>query len=407
MSENSGAVSRSTAIRNIALLASSQATVGAQQAVVMTVGALVGISIAPDPALATFPATFMVIGLAVAAGPAAMLVHGLGRKRAFLSGSLLTIVASLLAVMAITISSFVLFCIATTLVGASAALVQQYRFAAADSVPPDLKSRAISFVMLGGVMTGIIGPGLAKWGRLTIPGAEYAGTFIGVVGLGLISIAILSFTKLAKAEKKQDDVQPSPMLTLIKDRKVFVPIATGMASFGLMTFIMIATPLAMVVVCGHSKEAAATAIQWHILAMYLPSFFTGNIIARIGARAVTGIGLVLILACALIALNGRSLLHFDIALIVLGIGWNFGFIGSTSMLARSYTPQNAARVQVINEQVVFGTMAIASISSGVLLQNIGWDSVLILSIPIATFAIALLAWSEWSGRSEAAPVSAD
>lgn len=404
MSEQTAPTSRSTAIRNIALLAASQASVGAQQAVIMTVGALVGIAIAPDPSLATVPATAMVIGLAIAAGPAAFLVHSLGRKRAFISGCLVTIVASLLAVLAIVMSSFILFSFAAALIGASAALVQQYRFAAADSVPSDLKSKAISFVMLGGVLAGVTGPGLANWGRLTFPDAEYAGTFLGVLGLAMISIVILNFTKLAKAERKEGGPQPSPVFELIRDRKVFVPVITGMASYGLMTFVMIATPLAMVIVCGHSKEEAATAIQWHIISMFLPSFFTGNIVAKIGARATTGIGLTLILACALIALNGRSVMHFDIALILLGVGWNFGFIGSTAMLARGYKPENASRVQAINEQIVFGSMAVASISSGVLLQNIGWDSVLILTIPIATFAIALLAWSEWSGRqSEQVP----
>lgn len=392
------------AMRNITLLASTQAILGSQQALMMTVGALVGVVLAPDPVFATVPATSMVVGLAFAAGPAAYIVHAMGRTRAFIGGGLLTIVACLLAAYAIFTSSFLLFCIAAALIGASAALVQQYRFAAADSVPPELKGRAISMVLLGGVMTGFVGPGLSFWGRTWIDYAEYAGSFIGMGGLAIIAIGILSFTNLPKAEKKQVDTSPSSILQLIRSKDVFVPVITGTASYGLMTLIMIATPLAMVVVCGHSKEAATTAIQWHIVAMFLPSFITGNIIARIGARATTGIGLTLILACALVALNGRSVMHFDIALILLGVGWNFGFIGSTAMLAAGYRPEDAGRVQAINEQVVFGAMALASIGSGLLLQLVGWDSVLILAIPLVTAALALLAWREWTGTK---PVPAE
>lgn len=385
------------AMRNIGLLAAAQATLGAQQALIMTVGALVGVLLAPDPALATVPATVMIVGLALAAGPSAFLVHKIGRKRAFTGGGLLTIVASLLAALALFVGSFVLFCLATTLIGVSAALVQQYRFAAADSVPPAIKGRAISFVLLGGVLTGVVGPSLATFGRTWIEGAEYAGSFFGMAGISLLAVGILSLTNLPKPEKKSSDVVPQSVGQLIRTRSVIVPVITGMASYSLMTLIMIATPLAMVIVCGHSKEAAATAIQWHIIAMFLPSFVTGHIISRIGARTTTGLGLTLILACALVALNGRSVMHFDIALILLGVGWNFSFIGSTTSLAAGYRQEDAARVQTINEQLVFGAMAIASISSGLLLQLVGWDAVLVLAIPVATAAIALLAWHEWAG----------
>jgi predicted MFS family arabinose efflux permease len=388
--------------RNIGLLAATQATLGAQQALVMTVGALVGVLLAPNPAFATVPATAMIVGLALAAGPSAFLVHRLGRKRAFIGGGLLTIVACLLAALALFVSSFILFSIATGLIGVSAALSQQYRFAAADSVPPGLKGRAISLVLLGGVLTGVVGPALATYGRTWIEGAEYAGSFLGMAGLSLLAIGILSLTSLPKAEKKQNDVVSQSVSQLIRSRDVFVPVITGMASYGLMTLVMIATPLAMVVVCGHSKEAASTAIQWHIIAMFLPSFVTGHIISRIGARTTTGLGLTLILACALVALNGRSVMHFDIALILLGVGWNFGFIGSTAMLASGYRQEDAARVQAINEQLVFGAMAIASIGSGLLLQLVGWDAVLVITLPLATGAIALLAWREWAGSKTSA-----
>lgn len=385
----------SAPMKNIALLSASQAIVGSQQALIMSVGALVGITLAPDPAFATLPTTAMVVGLALSAGPAAFSVHRFGRKRAFMLGALISLLAGLLAAMAILTTSFVLFCIALAIGGTAAAFGQQYRFAAADSVPPEMKGRAISWVLAGGVVAGVLGPTMSRWGREWFPGAEYAGSFLAMSGLALIGIGILSQTSLARAALKATKATPSRFRDIARSPDVFVPIISGMASYGLMTFVMVAAPLAMVVVCGHSKDAATTAIQWHIISMFAPSFFTGAIIARIGARSTTIIGLTLILGCALIALNGTSIWHFDLALVLLGVGWNFGFIGSTTLLAAGYRPEDAAKVQALNEQLVFGVMAIASISSGLLLQNLGWQSINVLAIPIATAAIALLAWGDW------------
>lgn len=390
-------------MKTIVLLSATQAIVGSQQAIIMAVGALVGVVLAPDPVLATLPTTSMVLGLAISAGPVAFTIHRLGRKRAFILGALISVVAGLLAALAITVASFALFCIALGLGGTAAAFGQQYRFAAADSVPDERKGRAISWVLAGGVFAGFLGPGLSIWGRNWIPGAEYAGSFLAISGLALIGIAILTQANLARVALKAKDSSPRPFGEIIRAPEVFVPVVTGMASYGLMTFVMVAAPLAMVIVCGHSSEEATTAIQWHIISMFAPSFFTGSIIARIGARATTGIGLTLILGCALIALNGISVWHFDLALILLGLGWNFGFIGSTTLLSQGYRPEDAPRVQAINEQLVFGTMAIASISSGVLLQTIGWQSINILAIPIATGAIALLAWGDWHARKVPQP----
>lgn len=384
--------------KNIALLSISQAIVGSQQALIMAIAALVGFTMAPDPALATVPVTSMVLGLALTAGLAALAIHRLGRKRAFMLGATVSVLAGLLVAMAIVTNSFVLFCISLAIAGAAAAFGQQYRFAAADSVAPAFKGKAISWVMAGGVFAGFIGPGLSYLGRYWIPGAEYAGSFIAMSGLALVGVAILSQTNLAKAELKKKNVSSRPFSEIVKAPEVFVPIFSGMASYALMTFVMVAAPLAMVIVCGHTNEQATTAIQWHIVSMFAPSFITGSIIARIGARATTGLGLTIILASALISLNGTSVWHFDFALILLGVGWNFGFIGSTALLAQGYRPEDAAKVQALNEQMVFGVMAIASISSGVLLQTIGWQSINVMVIPIATAAIAMLAWGEWHGK---------
>lgn len=390
---------KSNATRNIALLSASQAIVGSNQAVVMSVAALAGSTLAPDPSLATVPTTAMIIGLALTAAPATFSIYRLGRRNGFILGASLAILGGLAASYAMWLGSFFMFSAALILIGSSAAFGQQYRFAAADSVPLELKSRAISFVMLGGVVAGFIGPNLAAAGRFWIEDHEYVGSFLVPAILASIAIVVLLFTRLAPTVKHEAGAPKGRSLgQLVRAPEIFVPVLSGMASYALMTFVMVAAPLAMVHVCGHPVESATTAIQWHIVAMFAPSFVTGSLIKRLGPHLVTGLGLVLILICAAVALNGITEWHFYIALILLGVGWNFGFIGSTALLTTAYRPEEAARAQGLNEQLVFGTMAVASIGSGVLLQLIGWESINVMVIPIATAAIALLAWGEYRGR---------
>lgn len=392
-----------SAVRNIILLAMSQAIAGSNQGIVMAVGALAGALIAPNPALATVPTTVMLIGLALTAGPATFIIYALGRRKGFMLGASLAILSGLIAALGIVMGNFWLFSGALFFTGASAAFGQQYRFAVADSVPPDWKARAISFVMLGGVAAGFLGPRLSFIAKDWLGGAEFAGSFLAMAVMAVLSVAILGFTRLAPTYKPQKhENQGRPMRELLRTPDIFVPIISGMVSYALMTFVMVAAPLAMVHVCGLPTAEATTAIQWHIVAMFAPSFITGFIIQRIGGHLTAGIGLALILGCALIALNGTSVLHFDIALILLGFGWNFGFIGSTTLLTSAYRPEEAARVQALNEQLVFGTMAIGSIGSGVLLQLVGWQSINVLVIPFATFAIAVLAYGDYHARSRRA-----
>lgn len=219
--------------------------------------------------------------------------------------------------------------------------------------------------------------------------------------IAVVAFSLLSFTKLAPVIRVEKHEYTGRSLSqLLKTPAVFVPIISGMATYSLMTFVMVAAPLAMVTLCGHSIETATTAIQWHIIAMFAPSFFTGHIINRIGAHLTAGFGLFLILLCAAINLNGISEWHFYLSMVLLGVGWNFGFIGSTTLLTKAYGALEAARVQGLNEQLVFGAMALASIGSGALLQMIGWQSVNVLVIPVATATIALLAWGESVHRKE-------
>jgi predicted MFS family arabinose efflux permease len=386
-------------MRNIFLLSGAQAIAGSSQGMVMAVGALAGAYLAFDPAFATLPTTAMILGVALMAGPAAIALHRLGRTRGFLLGAAIAGSGGLLAAFGIYLQSFVIFSASMLLIGAAGAFGQQYRFAAADSVPEGAKARAVSWVLFGGVLAGFLGPRLASTTSEAIPGALYAGSFIALAGLSLVAMLLLSFTRLPKGEPKRPvSEQGRPLRAMIRMPSVFVPVLTGMASFSLMTFVMVAAPLAMVHICGHAPADAANSIQWHIVAMFAPSFITGEIIKRIGTHLTAAIGMLLIIGSVGTALMGTTTLHFDIGLVLLGVGWNFGFISSTVMLTKSYRPEEGARVQALNEQFVFGSNAIGSIGAGLALNFFGWEAVNLIALPIAVATILLLGWDDLRTR---------
>lgn len=383
--------SRSQSIRNIGLLSAVQALGGSSSSIIMSVAALAAVNFAPDRSAATLPVTAMIVGLALTTSTATMIIYRLGRTRGLMLGAAIGIPASVIATLAVIFGQFYVFAAGLFLVGASGAFMQQVRFAAADSVGPEFKSQAISWVMFGGVAAGFFGPQLSALTRTWIPGAEYAASFMVIGVLSVVSVLVLSGTRLAPVVTPGGGSGTGrPLSELLRLPEIVLPMLGAALSYALMTLIMVAAPLAMVHLCGHSPNEAAGAIQWHVVAMFAPSFVTGAIIKRIGASLVTAIGLLLIIACAAIALNGITVAHFTTTLVLLGIGWNFGFIGSTAMLAASYRPQEAGRVQAINEQVVFGASAIASLSSGVLLQWLGWEAINLLAIPVAAVTILLL-----------------
>lgn len=386
--------SRSQSFRNIGLLAAVQAFGGSNSSIVMSVAALATVNFAPDPAMATLPVTAMIVGLALSTSTATMIIYRLGRTRGLMLGAAVAIPASLMAALGVMLGSFYLFAAALFLVGVSGAFIQQVRFAAADSVAPNFKSQAISWVLFGGVAAGFFGPQLSSLTRTWIAGSEYAASFLVIAVLSLASILVLIPTRLAPTIAPGSGADTGrPTRILLRQPEIVLPMITAALTYALMTLVMVAAPLAMVHLCGHSPGDASSAIQWHVVAMFAPSFVTGSIIRRIGAPLVTAIGLLTIIACAMVALNGITVGHFTLTLILLGLGWNFGFIGSTTMLTSAYRPEEAGRVQAINEQVVFGVSALASLGSGFLLQSIGWEAINLLAIPLATLAILLLGWS--------------
>ena len=387
--------------RNAWVLAVAQALGGANPAIVISLGGIVGLSLATNKALATLPVSLLNLGLALGIIPAAMVMRRFGRRNGYVFGATLGVIGGSVAALGIVWGDFVMFCVGTMICGFYAAYVQSYRFAAADSATPAFKARAISYVMAGGLAAGIIGPQIVIFTREIVPGSMFAGSFLAQAGLALLSVAVIAFLRPAPVPVNATKDTGRPLSQIVRQPRFVIAVVAGVVSYGLMSFLMTAAPLAMVD-CGLPIETAALGISWHILAMFGPSFFTGRLIDRFGKENVTSVGLVLIAISAVIALNGLSVAHFWSALILLGIGWNFGFIGATALVTDCYRPEERTKVQAANDFLVFGCVAAASFSSGKLLDAGGWELVNWLSFPPIALALVLLLGQAHLRRAAAA-----
>lgn len=376
--------------RNALVLACAQALGGASPAIVISLGGIVGAQLVSDKTFATVPVSLMQLGLATGVIPAAMLMRKLGRRSGYLIGALTGAVAASIAAAGAGTQLFWLFCIGTFMCGLYGSFVQSYRFAAADTASESFKPRAISWVMFGGLAAGVIGPQSVYWTRDLTPAAPFAASFLAQGCLALLAIAVVFQLRAPPvAAVKQAGGRPLP--EIMRQPKFIASVTAALVAYGLMSFVMTAAPLAMVG-CGHSIGEAALGIQWHVLAMFGPSFFTGKLIARFGKEKVTAAGLCLTALAAIVGLHGLSVAHFWIALILLGLGWNFGFIGATALVTDCYRPEERVKVQAANDFLVFGSVAIASFSAGGLLNAGGWESVNWLVFPPVVVALALVAW---------------
>lgn len=378
--------------RNALVLACAQSLGGASPAIIVSLGGMVGQTLAENKELATLPVSLLNLGLALGTIPAAMLMRRAGRRVGYMVGAGIGVLGGCLAAFGIVSMSFVLFCFGTLIAGLYGSFIQSYRFAATDAASDSFKPRAISWVMAGGLIGGIIGPQTVIWTMDLIETAPFAGAFIGHATLALLSMGIVSALKSAPVSAAPK-AGGRPLTEIMSQPRFIVAVVTGLVSYGLMSFVMTAAPLAMIG-CGHPAGTAALGIQWHILAMFGPSFFTGRLIGRFGKAAVTAAGLILIAISAAIGLSGISVAHFWITLILLGIGWNFGFIGATALVTECYRPEERTKVQAANDFLVFGSVAIASFSSGKLLNAGGWESVNWLVFPPILIALVLLAWQQ-------------
>ena len=385
---------------NVARLTVAQALAGANAVVVYATGAIVGNMLAPSPALATLPISIFVVGMAVCSLPAGAIAQRYGRRTAFMVGTGCGVLVGLLAALAVVQGLFWLFCAATFLGGAYAAVVLSFRFAAADCVPPEMRPRALSFVMAGGIFAGVIGPQLVTHTmNLWLP-YVFAGTFLAQAAVAALSALTLVGVRLPMPTA--EEVAGGRPLGVIVRQPEFITAATcGVVSYLLMNFLMTAAPLAMLM-CGLSQESSNLGIQWHVIAMYVPSFFTGRLITRFGAPRVVMAGLALTGLSAAVGLLGIDVAHFWLTLILLGLGWNFGFVGASALVLACHRPEERTRVQSFNDFIVFGTVAFGSFLSGGLLTAYGWNTVLWLSFVPLMVAVVALARSS-AGRSRPAP----
>ncbi|MFP1683125.1 MFS transporter [Alloalcanivorax sp. C16-1] len=373
---------------NIWRLSVSQALAGANAVVVYATGAIVGDAFAPSPVLATLPVSIFVVGMAASILPVGVIARRRGRRTVFLLGAGAGVLAGVVATVAVLVASFWLFCLSTFFGGAYAAVVLSYRFAAADGVAPARRARALSLVMAGGVAAGVIGPQLVTWTMDLWPPFTFAATFVVQAAVAALSALLLIGVRLPPPTAAEQ-AGGRPLAVIARQPRFVAAAVCGAVSYLVMNFLMTAAPLAMHL-CGHSQAAANLGLQWHVIAMYAPSFFTGNLIARFGAGRVAAVGLVLTGVSAAVGLLGLEMRHFWWMLVLLGLGWNFGFLGASAMVLECHRPEEKTRVQSLNDFIVFGLMAVGSFSSGGLLSAYGWERVLWVSfLPLVLAALAL------------------
>jgi MFS family permease len=369
---------------NILRLTVAQALAGANAVVVYATGAIVGDMLAPDKTLATLPISIFVVGMAACILPTGAIARRYGRRASFLAGTGCGALVGLLAAAAVVLGSFWLFCLATFFGGAYAAVVLSFRFAAADGVSAGLRARALSFVMGGGVVAGVVGPQLVTHTMYLWPPHMFAATYLVQAAVAAVSALVLLGVRLPMPTAAEV-AQGRPLATIARQPRFITAVVCGAVSYMLMNFLMTAAPLAMHL-CGHTQENANLGLQWHVIAMYAPSFFTGRLISRYGAGRIVTAGLLLTGISAAVGLTGIDVAHFWATLVLLGVGWNFGFVGASALVLECHRPEEKTRVQSLNDFIVFGTMAVGSFASGGLLAAYDWDTVLWVS-----FAPLLLA----------------
>jgi MFS family permease len=379
--------------RIVVMLAGCQAMAMTSMSVLATISAIIGNMLAADKALSTVPVALQMTGMMCATIPAALLMARIGRRGGFWTGSALGAVGGAIAGLAIWAASFPLFCLGTFLIGCSNGFAQQYRFAAAEVADEGFRAKAISLVLAGGIISGTFGPEFAKWSRDLFAPVLFAGCFAVVVALQFGAAALVYFTRLPPPPPRTRlrGSGGRPLWRIASQPMFIVALLSAMTGYGVMALVMTATPIAMLG-CGYAFTDAALVIQWHILGMYAPSFVTGHLISRFGVSWVLLVGAALLAACCAINLSGIGVAHFWAANFLLGVGWNFLFIGGTTLLTRTYAPEERAKVQAFNDFMVFGTSMLASFSSGVLLAGFGWQMVQYAVVPAVAASAGAVLW---------------
>ena len=381
-----------TARKNAFVLAVAQAVVGSAAPVAISTGGLAGTwLLLDDKSWATLPVTGFNVGVALGALPAAALMRAVGRRLGFSAGALVVSIGGLCAGFALLAQSFWLFVASMMLVGCGNSFTQQYRFAATDGAPRDYQARAIGFVLAGGMFAAVIGPQMVNFTTGLFWPAEFAGGYFGVSILGLIGVFVLSRLRVPAAPAVDTAAAPAeparPLSEIIAQPRFLTALACGVGSYAMMSFIMTGAPLA-IVACGHSHAIGFYGIQWHVMAMFGPSFFTGKLIARYGKERIIAVGLVTLLLSFGVFLSGVEVWQFWLGLVLLGLGWNFGFIGGTAMVAETHRPSEKNKTQGFHDFVLFSTVAVSSFMSGRVFVSEGWETMNVVAVPIALVCIA-------------------
>ncbi|MBO67151.1 MAG: MFS transporter [Acidiferrobacteraceae bacterium] len=377
--------------RNVFLLAICLALMLSATSLVITTSALVGVILAPKPIWATVPLAFMFLGSLICAFPASLLMRQVGRRAGFSFGLTFGLLGAIMSAFAVIEREFGLLCLGALFIGCFNGFGQFYRFAAADVAGEIYRARAISLVIAGGVIAALIGPTLANWSKDSLIAYPFAGSYICLVGLYLLSLILVSFLRIPKLKAEQRD-EKGRLLMRIALQPVFIVAALGAVSaYGVMNLVMTSTPLAMAT-CGYSFSQTTFVFQGHMLGMYAPSFFTGHLIQRYGVTKIMFLGALLLAICILVNMHGETIVHFWMSLVLLGVGWNFLFIGGTTLVLESYHPAEKAKTQGLNDVLVFGTVAITALSSGVLHQSVGWFTLNLSLLPVIFLTIIMVGW---------------
>ena len=381
--------------RNARILALCQGLYICAISVDLTLTGITGYQLAPDKALATLPFALITVGAAIVTVFAAFLMARLGRRIGFTIGALCGAVGGLVSVWAIMHANFWLFCLGTAGVGAFQGFAQVYSLAAADSVDTARKSRAISTVLAGGVIAALIGPVLATWTKDLVPDALFAGAYLMVAVLALVSaLIVLSVYRDIEpvgAKGGDETVPPRPLGEIVRQPIFAAGVGTTMSASAAMLFVMTAAPLAAVA-CNHSIDDGASIIQWHLFGMFVPSFFSGKLVARFGVPRVLLTGIALVALCAAIAISSTSLIAFYLALFALGVGWNFMIVSGTTLLSQSYRPNERGKTQALSGLLGNLAATVSTLSAGAVLQGVGWSALNLGTLPILALCLCLLAW---------------
>ena len=376
---------------NVVILALCQALYLSASSIQVALSGLVGAMLAPDKLLATLPFSLITVMTASTTIPASFVMARLGRRAGFVLGALIGGTGGAISSIAIFRQSFIAFCIGNALMGCFQAVAQYYRFAAADAAEPAFKSRAVSWVMAGGVAAALLGPGIAGFSKDLFAPITFAGSYLAIVVLAALSILLLSRLSIPVPAAAAAGQGGRKLAVIARQPAFIAAVANGVLGYATMVFVMSATPLAAVA-CGHSSDDAIGIIRMHLIGMFAPSFVTGSLIARFGVTRILLAGAGMLLASAVAALSGLALYNFWAALALLGVGWNFLYVGGTTLLTSAYRPEERAKTQAANEFLTFGVVAVASFASGGVMARIGWNAINYATFPLLLIAAATTLW---------------